>query len=382
MDQNSDIRAYRHIAADFRQELETAKAGKPTSLAYIRHHLPDQPLVHPGESFLALVIGGSLFRAAVVVNRNGFPHIESEEKGSIPTLLNTEILMQFIAARIPAGVSTVAINFAFAMKPEFIHGKLEGILLSGGKEHGLTDLLGKPVAGTLEAYMRQKYGRTIRVSVANDAICLLLSGLSQFSRNELVAGIVGTGLNIAVFEDEHTAVNTESGLFSNFSMSHAAKIVDKLSKVPGKAVYEKEVSGLYLSQLYAVYAGEQGVSVPDAISGADVSAIAYDDNHPGSTIAKAVLERSAALVACQLVGIANWYARNITVVMEGGVYWNAWRYQHLVSKWIRLLQSPEARASTSNNQPQTGSYQLTGNYAISIVRVPDCDLAGAIHLVL
>jgi Mn2+/Fe2+ NRAMP family transporter len=42
--------------------------------------------------------------------------------------------------------------------------------------------------------MKQVHGRTIRVVVANDVICLLLSGLISHEWDTIAAGIVGTGL--------------------------------------------------------------------------------------------------------------------------------------------------------------------------------------------
>ena len=339
--------------------LGRAHTGQPTDFAFIRHPLPEQPLVRDGETFLALVIGGSSYRTALVTRRGLTYERDRESTGPIPKLRDTSVFFPFLASLIPPQVSVVAFNFAFAMTPSLQDGRLEGILVSGGKEHGLTDLLGKPVAASIEAYLRGQ-GRQVRFTVANDAICLLLSGLPTHPRTSLAAGIVGTGLNFAVFADPATAVNLESAVFTGFPQSEAGRGVDRVSQSPGRAVLEKEVSGEYLPRLFTGAAAKLGLTGADVRSAADVSDLAYAGRE-GSEIARALLARSAAWVAAQMVGIAEWYERPTTFVMEGSVYWHAWRYRELVEHWIG---------------------QLGCSQPIDAVKVADSALTGAIHLAL
>ena len=98
----------------------------------------------------------------------------------------------------------------------------------------------------IEQYVEHKYHKKIIASTANDTICLLLSGLIDHPWSKIAGGIVGTGLNFAIFLDEHTSVNIEAANFDKFICSDECKEIDSESAKPGAALFEKETAGAYL----------------------------------------------------------------------------------------------------------------------------------------
>ena len=54
------------IKKNFLQELRDANAGKTTSLRFIKHVLPTEKLVSDDEVFQVLVVGGTVFRKALL----------------------------------------------------------------------------------------------------------------------------------------------------------------------------------------------------------------------------------------------------------------------------------------------------------------------------
>src|SRR3989344_4179935 len=189
-----------------------------TALPFIKHTLAPNPLVKPGEEFQSLTIGGSICqsdRMRIDGNVHSLNHKVLEQ----PAFNTEEEFLSYFESLLDPNVRVVALNFAYPLNPVARNGLLDGILVSGSKENTFTGLVGKPVGETIEQYVKQKLDHVIRVSVANDTICLLLSGLTKYRGDELAAGIVGTGLNFAIFLDEHTAVNLEAANFNQFEQS-------------------------------------------------------------------------------------------------------------------------------------------------------------------
>src|SRR3972149_63188 len=108
----------------------------------------------------------------------------------------------------------LAINFAYQMTATWENGRLEGILISNSKEHAFVGLIGKQIGLTVERFIWQKFHRQVITSVANDTICLTLSGLTQAPAQSIAGGIGGTGMNFGFFLTDRHLVNSESGNFN------------------------------------------------------------------------------------------------------------------------------------------------------------------------
>lgn len=328
---------YQTITHSFTKELEDAARGKKTSFPFIRHQLALEPKVKKGELFQVLRIGGSIYQNALVKRINGKIAIVKSTQRPLPIFTSEEVFLHFIDKVLDKDADHLALNFAYPMKPGSRDGYLDGKLLAGTKEHTFEGLVGKYVGETIEHYIKDKRGREIHVALANDTVCLLLSGLTQFRWQGLVGGIVGTGLNFAIFLDEHTIVNLESANFDKFPQSPEGKLIDRGSARPGSALFEKETSGGYLYQHFNLSLHKKGLDFPDVHSTKDMDQIAYKNLPEVSDLARKVSNHSSSLIACQVAGISNFYKRDCTFVIEGSLFWKGWSYKENVGVLTRQL---------------------------------------------
>lgn len=275
--------------------------------------------------------------------------MKEQTGGPIPVFDTKETFLSFVEPLIDPDISVVAINFAYHIFPRFDRGWLDGVLVSGAKEHRFEGLVGERVGYAIEQHLKNR--RQVKVVLANDTICLLLSGLATCQKNELAAGVVGSGVNFAIFLGDTAAVNLESANFNTFMQSEEARTIDQISVNPGRALFEKETSGVYLYQLYNARTNGHVRSTEE------LHALA----RKGDVVAQEFFTRSAQLVSCQVAGITQFYGHDTTFVMEGSVFWKGWNYQEQVAKTVK---------------------QLVPEYQISFVKIPDSDIFGASHLVI
>ena len=366
---NVNISQLKTIQQNFVKELKAANAGKKTSLPFIIHKLSSLPIVKDGEVFQALVIGGSIFKRALcrkVKDRISILKKETEKPLSFKT--ENEFL-RFIEREMYSDVNVLTLNFAYPLKPVFEKGKLDGILLAVTKEGGFHGLVGKQIGKEIERYILAKRNKKIKVAVANDTVCLLTSGLSKFKKENLAAGIVGTGFNIAFFISRDELVNLESANFDKFPRSQEGRIIDKQSAKPGKSLFEKETAGAYLYKHFNLIIKEKKIKYPQISSTEELDRISRKKIPQVSEIAKNLITRSAQLVACQIAGIAEfkqirhsgeprfdrgdsripkgnkrfWTSQNdektrgIIFNMEGSLFWNANNYKETVEQTVKKL---------------------------------------------
>ena len=339
-----DILYLQTVTNNFLKELADARAGKKTSLPFIKHHVALTPHVGENEPFEVLRIGGSIYQKAIVKKVKGKIRILARLQKKLPVLSSEKIFLSFIKDNLDPNVSSLALNFAYPLTPVFRKGLLDGVLVTGTKEHTFAGLVGKPLGETTELYIARETGRRLHVSVANDTVCLLLSGLTKFPWSELVAGVVGTGLNFATFLDEHTLVNIESAGFNKFAQSPEGKLIDASSALPGEHIFEKEAAGGYLYQHFNLKADTLGLKYKKLGSTKEIDVIANQDIAQISKIAQEVSEQSAALVACQIAGLMLFREKDCTFVIEGSLFWRGWRYKDHVAYYVRRL-APDFQAT-------------------------------------
>lgn len=346
------------IKQNFLKELQNAERGQKTSLPYIIHTIPSSPLIKDGEIFQVLVIGGSVFKSALVKLQNGKIRILKNGQKNQPQFKTKEDLFEFIEKSTDKNVRVLALNFAYPMKPIFAKGKLDGILVSGSKANTFNGLVGKKVAAGLEKYLDLRRGIELRVSTANDTICLLLSGLTKYSSGQIAAGVLGTGLNFAIFKNKNTLVNLESANFDKFELSKETKLIDRESEHIGRGLFEKETAGAYLYKHFNLKVKNKKIKYKSIKSTKQLKEIA-DENIPEvSQIAKDILERSAALVACQIAGICKFIEKDLTFIMEGSLFWQTQKPD--IEKYLKKL-SPK--------------------YKIKFAKIKNSEILGAAKLV-
>lgn len=344
------------IKNNFLNELKKAEQGEASSLSWFVNQIPEQPVVPDDEEFQVLVIGGSNCRCARV-KRNGrrIVMIENEHMEQ-PVFDTKERFVEFILKQLHENTSVLALNFAFPLQPVF-DGYLDGVLERPAKEHKFEGLVGERVGKTIEEYVQVQTGRSIKVSVANDTVCLLLAGSVDYTNEELACGIVGTGMNAAFFIDPTHLVNLESGSFNKFDHSISLKKIDSESTAPGQAMLEKTVTGGYLYKYFNLTAPELGVS--EIKSTEELNQIAETGEGKAQELAQSVISRSAEYVGCQFAAVAEFRKRNLVSVMEGSLFWKGMHYRETVEKVVG---------------------QLT-QYQVKFVEIPDSTIIGAAKLV-
>ncbi|MDP4011612.1 MAG: hypothetical protein Q8P72_05310 [Candidatus Roizmanbacteria bacterium] len=354
------IHIQNETANKFASELQFASVNQKSSLPFIRHTLAARSIVEKGEIFQTMVIGGSFYQKALMQKTNGAITMLSHSHGAQPVFLLAETLMEFLAKHIDPQVKTVALNFAYPLKPVNRDGRLDGTLANGSKENTFEGLVGHVLGEQIEKYFRDEQNRILKVSCANDTICLLLSGLMHYHWDHLSAGIVGTGLNFAIFLDEHTVVNLESAEFDKFEQSEAGKVIDASSVSPGSALIEKEVSGAYLHHHFNIEAQKRGLVLDKITTTKMIDEYAKNEDENVARLAKDILENSASLVAAQIGGILQFCKRDLLFIMQGSLYWRGYQYKETVEKHVQ---------------------ELAPNYHASYEQVLHSDLYGAAKLV-
>lgn len=345
------------VRNNFFKELEAAASGKKTSLAFITHRLPSVKIVKEGEIFQVLVTGGSVCKEAKVTYVNKKIKMIKKQEIPIKPFFTKEDFLEFVLENLDNETRTLAINFTFPIKPIFENGKLDGILIRGTKEHLFKDLVGKKVGFEVENYIFKKTKRKIKVSVANDTICLLLSALNHYTYDQIAAGVVGTGINFAIFLDKSTLVNLESGNFDNFKVSKEAKEIDRGSTSPTMQIFEKEVSGAYLFKQFNILLREKGINYKPISSTAELSSMANKSIPKVSQIAIDLFEKSAALVTCQIAAITQFANKDLIFVMEGSLFWHSLRPK--IERYLKqLLPGHKTRFAKIENSEIIGAAKL------------------------
>lgn len=348
------------IKNSFIQELNLAQVGKPSSFPFIINEIPESSLVKDNETFQVIVIGGTNGISATVQKTENFCKILSHEKIILPLLANKEAFFLLIEKYLSTSVSVLALNFAFAIDPVFENGKLDGRLLVGAKGHALRGLVGEKIGARLEQYVLEKLNKKILVSVANDTVCLLLSGLEKVPTVKLSAGVIGSGINFAIFLNSHKLVNLESGNFSKFPLSSEVEEIDSESAKPGTYLYEKEVAGVYLYKHFNIKLRHNHIAHSAISSTKEMDILARDDSGEVGKIARDLLKKSAKLVACQVAAIMEYKKTNMTFVIEGSLFWKGFEYKKTVEETLETLTT----------------------YKADFVEVKDSGIVGAAHLVM
>ena len=352
--------SYQRVSQNFLNELDDAQLGKKTSFPFILNKIPGKPMIKEGEIFQVLVIGGTIFRKALIKKEGKSLVILERDAKYQPPFKHRKDLEFFVDKEISDKVSVVALNFAYPLRPVFENGRLDGILVSGTKGNVFDDLVGKKVGHELENYLNKKLKKKIKISVANDTICLLLAGLTRAKWEDLIGGVIGTGMNFAFFIDKNTAVNLESANFDKFPQTPEARLIDEYSANPGKSLFEKEVAGAYLYKHFNLIRELKELSHPSIQSTEDLDRIAQQ-NIPGvSAVAKELLQNSAELVATQIAGIMKFKHKSLTFVIEGSLFWLSNGYRGNVKKCLA---------------------EICPEYKARFVKIPDSTIIGAAKLI-
>lgn len=296
---------YRAIRDNFSDELAQAAQGESTSLPFIHNQLPTSSLVQPGEEFQSFAIGGTNGEVATLryESDGGVTILNHQHHPELDKFKTVEGFLTFIDDHVVPATNAVGISFAAELIPVTgDKGQLDGILNEGEtKGHGFHGLQQQRVGETIEDHFHHTHGRELVVSVGNDTAALLAAMAARgVDRNTLVAGIVGTGYNLALFLDDQTIINVQASDFNGFVPTASGRLADERSTNPGHQLYDKEVSKLFAHYNALVDTGAlQGAHLRD---NKELAALAQSDGM-GGKVARALFQRSASLVAAQFAGL-------------------------------------------------------------------------------
>lgn len=332
-----DLEVLKEITANFTSELELSSKGQKTSLAFIKNTIPSFPLVQKGEVFQVMVIGGTKFAKALIKKTDDHVEIVSITRSNLPIFSTRELFFSFLESQLDPNISVLSINFGYAIMPLFNNGKLEAIFLVSSKEHAFGDLVGTNICSEFEDYILEKTYRKIHVSMANDTICLLLSGLTEGKSTNLAAGIVGSGVNFAFFLDHTTLINAEAAGFDKFPQTPIGQKADSNSLHKGIHLFEKEISGGFLYQHFNYLFRKRGLAFSPLTDSFQLTTLAKERTDEIGDLAREVLDRSAQLVGSVISGITNFKQADMTFIMQGSVYWDGYNYKETVEKTVKQL---------------------------------------------
>ncbi len=354
----------------YRHEIETAFSAykkhhcNPTSLLFIENKLPTKPIVQEGELFQAIVIGGTYARSALCRKSSrstlGFTYVKKPKVSRLPIIKSRGEFVLYLANQIDPRVQKITLVMANALKPIFTRGRLDGRLVevSNEKAFATHDLVGKYIGKEIEPPLSDHFKKAIIISVANDGLCLLLSGLTKKRMQKgLVFGIVGTGINFGFLFKDRIVINLESAEFNAFVPSNTGKM---LAEQGLGSPLGREASGKFLYLHFNDYLKKRRLLYPPLGSTEELSQLASSHAWDVSKLAQSFLYRSASLVACQIAGIANFLRSDICCIMEGSLFWKGHNYKQTVSKIVQKLTLRR----------------------VEFLKIPNAEILGAVKLII
>ncbi|XP_059202062.1 hexokinase HKDC1-like [Centropristis striata] len=276
-DQLSDISA--RFQAEMKKGL-SAESNVAAAVKMLPTHVRATPDGSEKGQFLALDLGGSRFKVLQVKVREGMGirrgGVQMEEKVyPIPKeLLNgratelfdhvSESLKNFLQEKKISleKKHPLAFTFSFPCEQPTLN---QGLLSNWSKDYRARGLQGKDVVQTLESAIGRTGGMDVEViALVNDTVATMMT--CGFDDQYCEVGlIIGTGTNACYMEElRHVdlvegdegrmCVNTEWGAFGDDGalkdyITEFDRDVDAASNNPGKQIFEKMVSGMYLGEL-------------------------------------------------------------------------------------------------------------------------------------
>ncbi len=253
----------------FLSEMTGGLNGEASSLAMIPAYVSTTGTV-PADTPVAVIdAGGTNLRMGIAhFDAERQIQLSSFNKQSIPgrdaEASAAEFYAVLVDALAPVQDEFDAIGFCFSY-PAAITPDFDGELLHWTKEIKIPELVGAHIGAGLLAALEERGISGKQVVVLNDTVAALLAGVAEgqtFGASSYVGLILGTGTNTAYVEQNHNigklegahdagsqVINVESGGFADFECGPIDRELDSESENPGKHVFEKTISGVYMGPL-------------------------------------------------------------------------------------------------------------------------------------
>lgn len=400
------------LLAGFLDEMEKGLNGESSSLAMIPAYVGTDGTVAPGKSVAVIDAGGTNLRVCLArFDEQGQIELSGFSKQPMPGRDHETTASEFYTvladALEPLKDEFECIGFCFSY-PATIMPDYDGRLLHWTKEIKIPELVGKHIGAGLLGVLETRGMTGKKIVVLNDTVAALLAGMAQgqaFNASSYIGFILGTGTNTAYVERNDNigkldgylgagsqVINVESGGFAGVPRGVFDLQLDDRSENPGRHVFEKLISGVYMGPLTlellqalateGVFSNSGGAALSiikdlstihidnlAANNGRDIGVLGSEvfsdaDRDAMKTVFGAVVDRAALLTAVNVAaavvksGAGRDAAHPVCVNIDGSTYY----------KTYQLAEKAQAHLKT-----------LLGNRGLHIrcIQVDDAPVAGA-----
>ncbi len=379
------------IAESVKKDVDNSLSVTPGARRCLPAWIPQPEHIPDGAVCVAEVGGTNLRVASMVFDAGKANFIDEPEKTAMPWIRGDDFpkdqFLKIIADRIDSlqggPCSRLGYCFSFPAEPTLDR---DARLIHWVKGINVPGMIDQPIGEALLNYLEAHYKTPIdSVSVTNDAVSALFSGLTASAHDAHIGLIVGTGTNAATFirhkyvtnpaapkmdREAKIPINLEMGDLPFVHLTKWDEMVDRQSEDPGIHLFEKAVSGMYLGRLFkAMYPKSRF----DAESGAKGlieiidGKFGYEAEH--RTAAINIIIRSADLTAAALAGIIGLLyqqerIRSVCIAAEGALYWsngtNIQSYNQRVQATLKRLLPDIGTTDVKLTFPEIDHPTITG----------------------
>lgn len=349
----------------FKDEMERGLDKKLSSLAMIPSYVFCSNIELDGKSAVAIDIGGTNMRTAVVSFNAGRAEINQFKSypspGTCGKLSWDEYIRVVAEAVKPLLTETDKIGICISF-PTTVTPDRDAIIHRFTKEVDVEGFEGHRACSELAMSLGIETGE---IKAINDTTAVLLSALPITKNIRGLLGLInGTGTNICCQIDwkEHgidgnMIIDVESGGFYPPDKNDIDRWLDSATKNPGVYEEEKVVSGAYLGEIcrlaftdaakHGVFSS-QNIVFPNVITTPEMDAFVSngsfnafsngDDVQKGKKIVEAVFRRAAKHIALSLISCAEFSLppeQNVVVSADGSVFRKSSLFRRALEEYIR-----------------------------------------------
>ncbi|WP_054696992.1 hypothetical protein [Syntrophomonas palmitatica] len=388
------------ISRGFKQEIDTALSGKPSSLPIVSYAL-NLPNGEETGLFCVLDIGGTRARASLIELQGqgrykilsqvtyGFRDPQRDYTLSAADLFDFQANLIAEVIENCNYVVNLGYTFSFPCKQNNLN---HCQLLKWAKEIKTPGVEGQDVVKLLNLAL-QRNGLADKINLVvtiNDTVATLLTS-AYSDPNTDIGSIIATGHNSCCVQKlpdgKGKIINLECGNYTGIKSTRWDKQIDLNSQGPGEQLYEKMVSGQYLGELVRVICLDlykKGLwlkitktaswETPYSLESRHLASILHDNSYelektagvlrenwgittPGyddlrliKDVGELVVNRSAQLIAASFAGILVYIDPALqhehTIAIDGSVYENMPGFaENLQKNLYQILNVPSGQIS-------------------------------------
>lgn len=259
---------FQEIIESFFYEMEMGLLGEMSSLQMNPSYLDVTNEIKTDENIICIDAGGTNLRIALTnIDKKGNLNVLYFKKYSIPgadkEILSDEFFETLAEYIKPIAQKSDKIGFSFAFVAKALENGDAKVMGDMCKEVKVKEIDGKIIGKELnKAFIKKGIGKK-KITVINDTVAALLSGINSNEENAYIGFILGTGTNCAITtkakyvkkikcKNDLIIINMESGMFDKINRGYFDKVLDKKSEKPNDHVFEKMISGGYLGELISL----------------------------------------------------------------------------------------------------------------------------------